>query len=346
MQEAVLLVLWGVGFLNHTLLSRSNQSSALCEKSKSALGQLLGAKDLSLEFFECSPQDHEMDWPAVKDTWLATTMQDLYDFAYKGEFDLKYYPGELGDETRAFWITNILIDLARSSYLNMFSEYSGRGEFLAAARLLQICETAHARHVLEGADESFFPEADASRLTIRHMALLSGMTEESLRAMANPKRSNPLPTQSEDRSTFVSPEDARAWLKSKGRYLPLRAKVIEDRLLDLRSRTFHSRDDVLAALDAHLGVLASMGPSFEEVRTALKAAEPHAFREHSPDKPKEAAVWLALENDILDDEARVRRLGEALGLDSELLVLKVQDVIARERVRQIAMQIEAKVGKR
>ncbi len=178
------------------------------------------------------------------------------------------------------------------------------------------------------------------------MALLSGMTEESLRAMANPKRSNPLPTRHEDRSTFVRPEDAKEWLKLKGRYLPLRAKVVEKRLLDLPSRIFRSRDDVLAALDDHLGVLEATGPSFEPVRAALRAAEPHAFREQSPIRPKATPVWLALDTDVLDDDVRVRRLGDALGLDGELLQLKVQDLIARERLQHIATRIEAKVGKR
>ncbi len=138
MREAVLLVLVGVGFLNHMLLGRDNDSAAADARFEAALGQLLGAANLSPDFFECGPQEHGMNWESVRHTGLASTIQDLYDFAYRGEFDPAYYPGEFNDETGAFWIANILIDLARSSYLYMFSDYSARGEAVAAAKLLQI----------------------------------------------------------------------------------------------------------------------------------------------------------------------------------------------------------------
>jgi hypothetical protein len=58
-------------------------------------------------------------------------------------------------------------------------------------------------------------------MTIRQMALLSGMEEMSIRSAANPKRPNPLKTYTEDGRTLISREVAKEWLISKGRYVPI-----------------------------------------------------------------------------------------------------------------------------
>lgn len=79
------------------------------------------------------------------------------------------------------------------------------------------------------------------------MALLANMTEASLRTMTNPKRKFPLITRTDGRNTFVTPEDAKAWLRAKGRDVPIR-HVIRGGEIDLATQRFPTPDALLAAL--------------------------------------------------------------------------------------------------
>lgn len=349
MQKAVVDLLWAQAHVTSRVYGRTpTQELSACQRTPSALDLMAERRidGLGSAAFDLPAGELGITWADVANTHLAQTMGQLYDFAYFAIFDLRYYPHELGDETGAWWIALFLKDIAASHSLFWQREYSSGAELSAAHTLLQIVETANARNLLEGADETFIEDSQVGYLTIRQLALISDFTEESLRVLANPKRNNALPTQSVAGKTVVDVEDARRWLQSKGRYTAVRAKPDSAGLLNLTLARFESPAGLCDALSEHVSAVATRGAASLPALTAVRSLYPKAFWQRTGIDGKIVDTGLALMPADLQDAPRMRELAVALDLDADFLALRARESVLRESLTGLEAQIRTQAERR
>jgi hypothetical protein len=159
----------------------------------------------------------------VRNMEFAVGVMDAYRIAVYGEYGL----GEYGHDELFTRVTDLLSMYANSQISEQIEGYGG-SVIEPSRSLLGLMYLADARLILEGVIEStafqrayFDDNLDCNRqreLTIKQVAALSGMTHESLRAAANPKRANPLITKPSeyDGATVVDLDEARRWVAEKG----------------------------------------------------------------------------------------------------------------------------------
>ena len=322
-------VLLTVARMIHRVFSREEGNTHL------VLQQLFG-KSPTEQGFELGIPEFDwansgMTYEQVAGTSLAEIMETLYDFAFLGHVDTDVQ--DLDSESSPSWLSRVLVDLDQSHFVAEWHEYSKCRDSIQ--RCLQVVETAQARMVLEGlAEHDRFMDwhyPNAQGLTFHQMSLLSGMTEPSLRTLAGAKRKNPLKTQTDGRNAYIAPEDAKAWLISKDRYVPIKHTSREGRH-DPTARRFHSVDELLVTLDRRLRFMLT-APGADAMLSRLKALNIAVGQ-------GEMGATLQLDEAALDNAELMAGLGEALALPGRLLALRAAEVRALERVRSIELQIQ------
>jgi hypothetical protein len=273
---------------------------------------------------ELSSGDAGLVYADIQETPFAQYLENMYQYAYFGVLDESLEPMEY--ETGYTWMASLLYDMNRSMFMVEWESYGGDGKH-SAARCLTVAELANARMVLEG-KEGFSHFSGASQreddttswvdaLTIRQMALLAGMEEMSIRAAANPKRANPLPTFSEEGRTRIAISDAKAWLQSKGRYVPVTRRWTRKEI-DFTTRRFSSFPDMLGiVMDRRADLMRQEGTSDDFFNTfadlfsryGLNAEEPRTCFAH---------------------QQYVHDLAEVLRFPIELFCLRVRELLAKE----------------
>lgn len=274
-------------------------------------------------------------------TEFSTTMEELYNFAYHGVFFAKGY--DMNSESSASWISKILMDLSNSHFAAEWNDHSPCVEAIKA--LLGICECAEARLKLEAiqCDDSFmgwYSYEGHDGLTFRQMAHLSGMSEASLRTLANPKRNNHLKTRSEGRHTYIDREDARAWLISKGRYVPLADMDLRGAELDLATEPIDNLEELHDRLESRLHYLLGTEDSQTTV-AALDAIRPGFHGKRLIDE----TPYLDLTAEDVEDKDLLQKLAQALQLPADLLLLKVNHLLAVSRAQKLKREFEEAVRK-
>lgn len=278
-----------------------------------------GAKDLGMSF------EH------IRHTEFAKALDQLYDYAYLGRND--HSQECIQDDGIHARLTCLLLDARDGEMAREWGEWGWSiGDH--AARCVQVAETANARVTLEG-KEPFFVGFQRSgkegylsigELTVRQLSLLSGMEEMSIRAAANPKRSNPLKTVSTDQGTRIDISVAMEWLKAKGRYLPI-TNVWSQSDIRLETTRFDRLDTLDGALQARYRSLCSEGRR-EELDAVLAEA-----------KIQTAQGWpgpfIDMTEQEFQDENKLLTLARVLELPAELLVLRVKETLAHESLRSI-----------
>ena len=228
-------------------------------------------------------------------------------------------------------------DLANSAFVAEWEAYgTSEARDDAAARCLLVCETAQARRILEGHDDNFMDWVSPSQhsgLTMRQMALLSGMTEASVRTLSNPKRRNALVTVNDGKNVMVEIGAAKAWLLAKGRYLPIR-RTNRDGQIDLAAKRFNGADDLSWALDQRLQYLLGQ-ESAADVRRQLDAIDPRLV-----DGGDAARPTLRLTAALMADAQAMARIGVALKLPGELLALRAAEAHARDVLAGLEQQLQ------
>ena len=306
-------------------------------ESLGSLSGLLGLKEVvpaGVYFAQVNWAQVGLRYESVRTTALAAGLEALYELAFAAEVNIDLDGTE--SPWGADWLLDPLTDLSKSHLVGDPEVVDASRE--AIGRCLRVCETAQARLLLEGlADQSSDTSGTApDGLSIRQLSLLSGMTEASLRTLANPKRSNPLKTQSDGKNTFVAPAEAKAWLISKGRYSPLK-RYISDPAEDLTKRSFEHPSDILYALDRRLTVLLR-GPEAEKARLSLLAISPDLIYEGGQDEDcPEGLDFLGLQvsGAMLADAAVMTQIGNALSLNGELVALRAAETLAAHRLNEI-----------
>lgn len=284
----------------------------------------LGTETMDLNSPDVDAQSLGLTFEHIRATRLAEALELLYGYAFEGVE--AYMSAELEDESLASWVSRILVDLSRSHFVAEWEAYSDRRYTDAMARCLVVCETAQARRVLEGHDDNFMDWAaprDADwRLTIRQMALLSGMSEASVRTLANPKRRNALVTTNDGKTTYVLPADAKEWLRAKGRYVPIRS--VDPDALDLAAMSFESVADLAETLHRHVIWLASTSSTSKQELAQVAA---------------QLVSHQRADDGLFANPERLRSMASQLRLPGPLLVLRAAEAAARDQLRRLAREI-------
>lgn len=291
-----------------------------------------------LSFFDPDPSwaDWQLGWDDYKDSSFCRAVECMYDFAYAGLID-ESYEG-MGDETTFMWAAAVVRDVAGGMVSDCWDAFGTRLK-AGAAVLRRVVETAHARALLEGI-EGFDPGGDGLQgdLTVRQMALLAGMEEMTIRSAANPKKPNALQVQSTDFGTRITTEVAKAWLSSKGRYVPVR-RVWGGAQIDLTRKSLRSADEVLSMLTDRLNALWLQA---DEAARAALLQDLQRF-----DMPMivhaDSAPFLALEPEHLRSSQLMRHLAVTLNLPPDLCVLRIREALANEDLQRVLREIREAV---
>lgn len=269
----------------------------------------------------------------VQSTSLAEVMESLYQYAFLGIDDIAREP--MTSDSAFTWVSVIVNDLVNSAFVAEWQAY-GPSEAVdaAAARCLLVCETAQARRILEGHDDNFMDWADSleSGLTFRQMALLSGMTEASVRTLSNPKRRNPLVTVNDGKNVRIEVAAGKAWLQAKGRYVPIR-RTNRAGQFDLAARRFSGTDELMWALDQRLQFLWAQGEA--DVLRRRCAEQIPGLLDDQAEQPS-----LRLTRTQLGDSRLMTAVADLLGLPGELLPLRASEACAREALAEIEQRIQ------
>lgn len=278
-----------------------------------------GAKELGLTFSD------------IEDIEFVNNLEQFYNFGMLGIRDESMI--EMDDcEGPGNWLSRILYDLNRSTFLLEWNEYRNANVYASVERCLMVTELANARLTLEGGRETFYLGSDDGVLDIRQMSLLAGMTEGSIRTLAGPNRKNALVTTKNPTGTgvHIEIENAKAWLKSKGRYVPIKrtsARGAED----FTNRKFTSISEFEHAVFERRAFL-NIQRGEEVIDSRLIEAGVQSLRSN-PHSDMMRMDTLG-EKRLLDAEL-MARLGEALELPKELFALRAAEVAAIERLAVI-----------
>lgn len=177
----------------------------------------------------CKPDEIGITYEQVTKFALAAACEDYFDYGFYAVSSTR---------TESFkwdsihtWIGAYLMDLSRSSYVSEWDPGEGHeGLQDGIKRCMYLCELANARTILEGG-EYFYHFAGLDKdadggidgLSIRQLAMLSGMEEMSLRSYISRKTAPVLEISKSDRKTYIEIEVAKQWLIAKGRYFPVQA---------------------------------------------------------------------------------------------------------------------------
>jgi hypothetical protein len=295
---------------------------------------------------DSTPQDLGLRYELVQDTHLAETLEDLYGYAFHGMLDLSR--PEFDSGSSATWISTIVRDLEGSAFAEQWAAYvptpsvvvGDHGLMTAAGRCLLVCETAQARRVLEGDDDNFMDWVGRNQdgLSMRQVALLSGMTEASVRTLSNPKRRNALVTVNDGKNVTVAISAAKTWLLAKGRYVPIR-RTNRDGQIDLARKRFGGADELLWALDQRLQFLIGQNEADNDaIRRRLAAIHPDLVDASDPTRPR-----LRLGGKVLTDATAMSAIGDALAMPGDLLALRAAEAHARDVLNELEQQIQRRV---
>ena len=288
---------------------------------------------------EYRADDLELKYEQIQDFMLAHYLESLYEFAFYGRRDPSVERMEY--ESTYMWVTCLVVDALEGLNSEEWDSYGGSIK-AEAANCVLVAETANARCILEDGKyfSSFSSEKDASMspcedsLTIKQMALLSGMEEMSIRSAANPKRVNPLVThKAEKGSTRVTREAAKTWLMQKGRYIPITIYSSSSEL-NLSKQKFNCYVDLVSALEARAIVIASKIGE-DVVKNRLDELN---IKNQSTFPWEKSYIGMSISN--FSDESLVRKIAELLELPQDLLVLRCKQTAAYEQIAGIERQLE------
>lgn len=313
------------------------------EEKNHLLWSLIGMQPSESIFKLYNPElnaiDLGMRYENIKESTLAQYMERLYEFAFYGRKDPSAEDMEY--ESTYMWVTDLVMDALQSHITEEWDSYGGIIK-KPAAHCALVAETANARCILEygkyfsyysgGKDGNQLPEEGS--LTIRQMALLSGMEEMSIRSAANPKRANRLKTYTSDKGgTRVTRDEAKEWLKLKGRYVPV-TTYSSSAELNLVKQKFSRYLDLESALDTRAIVLASRIGE-DEIKNKL---EELGVRNHPKFSFENNFIAMNAEN--FTNETLIKKIAELLELPQDLLVLRCKQTAANEQLSVIERQLQ------
>lgn len=273
----------------------------------------------------------------IREGEFAVAMEQQYHFAFHG-IQL------VGLEAMAYesihtWVAALVMDLGTSAFIHEWESYDGVELGTHVQRCLHSCELANARLILEGHEEGFSwfaaphnrdqHKVETYGLSIRQMALLSGMEEMSVRTAASRKGSTQLITQKNDAGrTIVTLENAKAWLISKARYIPITEKWVEIEM-DLTKTHFTDPYRFESALRSRCTQLSDKSPGRD-----FHAEAKDLFAKHGFDP------YLTLSRATSANTTLIRELAELLELPADLLALRIEECLLRSALSYVESELQ------
>ena len=268
----------------------------------------------------------------IRLTPFAERLDVLYQYAFFGNVDMNKTAIE--SEGDYSWIAALVCDCKDSFYMQEWDDF-GNDVKASAENCFNVVELANARWQLENGEKfshmGLSPTNESTgtgdELTIRQMALLAGMEEMSIRAAANPKRSNPLITFSAEGKTRITTAAAKAWLISKNRYVPIQYQFSAADF-DLAKRKFSDFDDFIQVSKTRLFFLLSETPDVKKLESDL------------------AELTTIYHNDFqwMSDPVLVQKLSEHLKLPPELFALRLRQLQASEELKAVERELSTSFG--
>lgn len=293
---------------------------------------------------DLTPQWLDLCYSDIQTIHLARALEQQYDFGFLGLVTEGLEPME--DETMHMWVAAYLMDLRDSQVVGEWESY-GVDVNASVLRCLHVCELANARLMLEDREPfSYFAGLDGSGrkarkgekgvadratsldgLTVRQMALLSGMEEMTIRTAASRPGPNQLPTfKDENRRTLIKTEDARQWLKAKGRYVPITAHPESVDLATVKLRTVNDFNDLLLERMRHL---VNTGSSFKSMEQAIA----DSMRAHGFEPAEE------LTREMLNSRSLIEQVARVLELSTEVLPLRARQAALQDELSELDTQV-------
>jgi hypothetical protein len=259
----------------------------------------------------------------------------LYNYGMLGLADESM--NEVNDsDGQGSWTSRILFDLHRSTFLEDWVLYRVIDVQACVARCLLVAEVASARLMLEGG-EGFYLGARDNELDIRQMSLLAGMTEGSIRTLAGPNRKNALITtkKATGSSVHIEIENAKTWLKSKGRYVSIKRTTARG-ADDFTNRKFTSCSEFQHVVFERISFL-----NLQRGEDVIDARLTEAGIRASLSAPEAKQVRMgSIPVERLLDAELILRIGEALELPAERFALRAAEAVAIERLAEIEHRLK------
>lgn len=280
---------------------------------------------------DLSPDDLGLSWADVSPTAMAMTMMQLYDY---GALALEDGTAENLDnsEGSAAWISRLLYDMRRSTFLSEWDSATAGRAAPSVERCLFIAEAAHARLLLEGGEEGFFPtEYEVGYLTFRQLSLLSGMTEASLRTIAS-RPSGGLTAERRGNNAFIPALHAKEWLKGRNRYAPIR-RMSNTGAAPLTDRKHASKDDFIFALVERVSYLV------DEIGLEIMQQRLQGSQFDTVQKTPSGLHAIEVNVQQLLDRRLMESLGQALDLPPKKFALRAAEAVHSESLRRIEQEL-------
>lgn len=284
---------------------------------------------------DMTPSDCGVTYSDIKNTNFAKCIENMYLYGYLGIQQIVLE--RMASESIYMWVSASLEDMVNSS---MFEEWGSYGSHATddAKICLEIAELANARRTLEG-NEYFYSFGKMSKggndtglynLSIRQMALLAGMEEMSIRAAANPKRANPIPTFSDDGNTRVSVEAAKKWLQEKNRYVPIKNRHGAGDF-DLNTSKFKSINDFNDAMSDRV-VMISLRDGWND--------EQFTFFKNNKLLVQDVSGQFEINKECFTNTELLKQLAETLEFPYALLSLRAREAAAYSELAIVENQLK------
>ena len=302
-----------------------------------ALAGKSGINDGDIWVGSYGPDAFNLTYEDIQDSNFAQALEQQYSFGFFGIDKNQCEPMHM--ETMHTWVAAYLRDLTLSAVVE---EWGQNDADINTSRCIHVCELANARNVLEGG-ENFFPymTGDENKtdeaLTVRQMALLSGMEEMTIRTAISRKSVNQLQAFKDDRRTLISIKDAKAWLIAKGRYL-LVSQTQTEAVLNLEKTSFKSIGDFVLAVSRRVVYLNESNPDSNLTNKFMAVAG------HSDDSDQRS-TRIKNKEDLLSSEL-MTKWANILQVPAELMILRAREAVLQDDLARVTSDLNAAVSKR
>lgn len=215
---------------------------------------------------------------------------------------------------------------AANSFL-IFENTNGTG--VTTMKCLHAARAFFARHILDGQKRTFLPENEANdpadMLTIREVAILSGLDERTVRNATNKNAVNRLDTATVESSIYIPRESAQEWLSTKRGFIP-------SRIGNQLPKSVVLNGPFSGAIEA--------GNYIRTTRESFNLTQNDLIEKANltldPD-------WVnALEDgQISGDETELTAIGNALGLNGKLFALRVIEACQKDGLAKLQNRISS-----
>jgi hypothetical protein len=336
--------------IQKTNLAFAGASADECSLNEGRVWSLLSSKSCPTRILyepAADAADIDLDFAEIEHLSMVVSLMQLYDYGVHGILDTS-----LGGDFDSFdgyenQVARILYDLDHSTFLEEWGNYGVFSNAIAVKKCAYVYELANARLMLEGSVEGFFlDDREAGFLSVRQLALLSGMTEASIRTLASRSKkeqvsvtgggNSQLITTNDGKNTSIDIRTAKEWLKAKGRYVSIVNKQARG-LVDFTTRRHESTRDIEDAIFDRIEYLKEqLGEDLVDARIESAGV----VRTLQPVSPDTDIARPALGQAQLLNTELMHRLAEALEMPANLFALRVAEAVMQDKLREIEKQLK------